>query len=231
MKHLKFYFRPGFSLLCLFFIVLFCFLGIWQLQRYHYKKNLLATYQQRLTATPQAFSNAVEQFQHVVINGHYVNALTLLVQNQFYQGQVGFEVMTPLRIAGDKKLLLVDRGWIPAVQKVNIESVATEQQITGYIKLLNEYRFILGKNILERTQSPMVVQRVDIQEISQITHKLFYPFILRLDATQPNGFVRDWVITTVMPERHMAYVVQWFAMAMVLLIAYFCFSCERTQGK
>lgn len=205
-----FTFKKGFFLLSLFFVVLFCVLGVWQVHRYHYKKLLLSASHQ-LTA----------------FSGHYENALTILLQNRFYKGQAGFEVVTPLRIPGQKKLLLVDRGWTPSS---HIPSVPEEQHIKGYIKLLNEFQFILGKNTSNPTAIPLVMQKIDIDEISQITHQTYYPFVLRLDKNEANGFVREWVITTILPERHMGYAVQWFLMAIVLVIAYFCFCCERVKN-
>lgn len=223
-----FKFRRGFSLLCLFLFILCIALGQWQLHRYAYKKTLLATYQKRLHEKPQDFQIIVSQqdlqFQPVKIAGEYVNSLTMLIQNRFYHDEPGFEVLTPLKISGDKKLLLVDRGWI---KNPDILPVLKKQEITGHIKLLDEYQFILGDNLLQPDKKPYVLQRVDINEISQITHQAFYPFILRLDANQENGFVRDWTIVTVMPARHMAYAIQWFALALVLLIAYLCFCFEK----
>lgn len=222
-------FRAGFFLLCAFFVALFFMLGVWQVHRYHFKKNLLAVYQNNLIAEPQAFPTDVTQFQHIKVEGQYVNELTMLIQNRIYHDQMGYEVLTPLKIANDK-LLLVDRGWVPEAQFKNIQNTTTQKQnVTGHIKLLNESQFILGQNILNPKSKPLVMQKIDITEIEKITQQIFYPFILRLDASQPNGFVRDWIISSMPPERHMGYAVQWFALALMLLIAYFCFCCERVE--
>jgi surfeit locus 1 family protein len=233
-------FRWGFSLLCVFLFCLCLVLGVWQLHRYTYKKILLKTYQDRLAESPKDFKLVVNtedlQFQAVNIKGRYVNSLTLLVQNRFYQDEQGFEIFTPLKMPNDNKLLLVDRGWIKKAENKllpDIEAVTKEQAITGHIKLLDEYQFILGENILASATQPLVAQRVDVKELSQITHQSFYPFVLRLNASQPNGYIRDWTIVTVLPARHMAYAIQWFALALVLLIAYLCFCCEekKTNAK
>jgi surfeit locus 1 family protein len=233
-----FQFKIGFLLLCLFFVSLFCILGEWQLYRYHFKKNLLATYQQNLTAAPQSFLTIADTdnpsaFQPVWLIGKYVNDATMFVQNRPYQNQLGYEVLTPIKIAGKEKLLLIDRGWVktPADEKAlpSVNAVLGELRLTGKIKWLNEYQFTLGKNMLHPEQSPLVMQKIDIAEISKLLHQSFYPFILRLDANQPNGFVRDWIITAVEPSRHMGYAVQWFVMAVVLLIAYFSFCFQRAD--
>lgn len=205
-----FKFKLAFSLLCLFLFVLCCTLGVWQIKRYHFKVALLA------------------HFQPTKVIGHYVQSETMLVQNRYHDGQIGFEVLTPFQIKGEKKLLLVNRGWVAKLDKQTLS--AREQQITGYIKLLDEYQFILGKNILNPTALPIVMQKIDLDELTRMTHRDYYPYILRLDAKEPNGFVREWIVSAMPPERHMAYAVQWFALALVLLIAYFCFCCERVHN-
>lgn len=225
---LQFHFKIGMSLFCVFFTLLFCVLGTWQLHRYHFKKELLQSYSNELHSAPtpflQAISRGIKPFQIITVEGSYLNELTMLIQNRPFKGQVGFEVLTPLKVKGEQTLLLVDRGWIKDVPIPPLEKV---QQIKGHIKLLNEHQFILGKNILNPLAKPLTLQKVDMDEISRLHHQKFYPFILRLDPSEPGGFTREWVISASPPERHMGYAIQWFTMAIVLCIAYFCFSCER----
>jgi surfeit locus 1 family protein len=235
-------FKPVFGFVCLFFIVLFCLLGVWQLHRYHYKQALLGVYQHRASAAPQVFARLdlkdankkALQFQSVTLKGSYLNKLTMLEENQVHQHQVGFEVLTPIQIEGEKKLLLVDRGWIqkPTDQLIpTIQDVMGPQEITGYLKFMDEYQFILGKNILAPTMLPIVLQKIDFNDIQYVTHQEFYPFILRLNPNVTNGFVRDWTITAVIPERHLGYAIQWFVMALVLLVACIVYGVRVKQDE
>ena len=105
-----------------------------------------------------------------------------------------------------------------------IKPVSGIQNIIGYVKDLNEYVFMLGKNIVAPNSRPLVMQKVDVASLQRLTHHSYYPFVLRLDSKQAHGFVRDWQPINVLPARHMGYVVQWFLMALVLLIAYIIFS-------
>ncbi len=219
--------------------VLFCvliLLGFWQLHRYHWKQQLVEQYHSRLQQVPIPLGQAMRQgelrFQHVFVQGHYRNEDTLLLDHRMHDQRIGYEVLTPLKIKGQNKLLLVDRGWLakqsmpdlPAITKVE-----NLQTISGYIKLLDEKDFILGENTLQPQQRPLVMQRIDLEELSTLTKEQYLPFILRLDADQPHGFVRDWQVVNMLPQRHMAYAVQWFAMALVLLIAYGCLCCKRIE--
>lgn len=233
-----FSFRIVFSLLCLVFFSLFCVLGVWQLHRYEYKKLLLTSYESRLTSAPIPLAQLIgdqndTQFKRATVTGHYVNELTMFVQNQYYQNQLGFNVLTPFKIPGDKKLLLIDRGWVEksSANLPNISAVLDEQQVMGYVKFENEFHFILGKNILNKDKAPIVMQKIDIKELQRITNQEFYPYVLRLDPSVAHGFSRNWVIATIIPEKHMGYAIQWFVMAFVLLIAYLCFCCERIPNE
>lgn len=240
----QFTFKPGFFTLCAIVVIVCCLLGIWQIYRYQQKKILLIMSQQRIHAPPVPLvslqMNAKQQhgvkitdlpFKNVTLNGIYINSLTVLLQNRFYHDQLGFEVLTPVKIANDPMLLLIDRGWISKPKQTALPTIAspTKQQlrIVGYIKLLNEYQFTLGANILDTTKRPLVAQKIDLAELSKIYHRPIYPFILRLEASQPYGYVRDWTISTILPERHLAYAIQWFLFAIIGCITYVAASSER----
>lgn len=214
-KDYLFRFRAMFFSLCILFILLFCWLGVWQIHRYHFKKTLVQTHRQTQ-----------------VVEGDYQNAQTMFIQNKFYNNRPGFEVLTPLKLAGEKKLLLVDRGWIAEPlnhQLPVLDKVKGLQKVSGHVRFLNEYQFILGPNIPNPLTVPLVMQKININELSQLTHEEFYPYILQLDKAEPNGFAREWLVSAMTPEHHLGYAMQWFLMALVLFTAYLCFSIERVS--
>lgn len=229
--------NKGFLSLCLFFFSLCCLLGGWQLHRFHHKKMLVRSYEGRLKELPKPLEFLSEkmdeiQFQPITAEGDYINELSMFIQNRMHENKQGFEVLTPLRIRNNDKLLLVNRGWVekPKGQTLpTLLSLKGIQHIVGYIKRVDEYQFILGKNILEPVTYPLVMQKIDMNEISRLTGQPFYPFIVRLDPAVQNGFVRDWVISVIPPERHRMYAVQWFSFAFILLLAYFGFCIERVR--
>lgn len=215
--------------------ILLITLGFWQLHRYHYKKELLTRYQKAINSKPLSFSkiNSIQdlRFQHLTVTGHYLNDKVMLLQHRFYKSKVGFDVLTPLKIKGENKVLLINRGWIP-VQRPHetpiIQPVKGVQRITGYVKILEKYHFTLGNNILDPSQWPLKMQSIDFKNLSRLTHLQFYPFVLRLDPNQPHGFVRKWKPINMIPERHLGYAVQWFTMALALVIAFFFF-CRKKE--
>jgi surfeit locus 1 family protein len=59
--------------------------------------------------------------------------------------------------------------------------------------------------------------------------KKVYPFIIRLDKQDAYGFVREWAIVSMPPQRHFAYAAQWFAMAGVILILFVALNVKRYE--
>ncbi|MCV6604792.1 MAG: SURF1 family protein, partial [Porticoccaceae bacterium] len=126
--------------------------------------------------------------------------------------------------------LLVNRGWIaaPAYREQRPEIPA----ITGPVALTGT-----AHTPLEKTSSvygaqpgwPKVIQTVDVARMgNELGHKVA-PFTLRLLDDQPGALRTGWPTINVQPEKHTAYAVQWFAMALALLIltTLFCFPKKR----
>ncbi|HLF66727.1 MAG TPA: SURF1 family cytochrome oxidase biogenesis protein, partial [Gammaproteobacteria bacterium] len=92
--------------------------------------------------------------------------------------------------------------------------------LQGLINYPSAYRFILGENLSVDPDGVVKIQHIDISLLSQQFQQPFYPYILLLDAKSPAGFVRDWQIKTLPPSKHLGYAVQWFALALTLIILY-----------
>jgi surfeit locus 1 family protein len=53
-----------------------------------------------------------------------------------------------------------------------------------------------------------------------------------LDADEPDGFLRDWRPQLLSPEKHLGYAMQWFAMALALVVIYVVVNLRRPEeGK
>jgi surfeit locus 1 family protein len=63
-----------------------------------------------------------------------------------------------------------------------------------------------------------------LQELQTIYGTTLLPRIVLLDESEPDGFRRDWSarysVTEFGPERHIGYAVQWFGLALALLVIY-----------
>jgi surfeit locus 1 family protein len=68
-------------------------------------------------------------------------------------------------------------------------------------------------------------------KLSQLEQRLGYPLlpvILMLDPKDEYGFVREWkAVYGVPPDKHRAYALQWFTLALVLMMIYIGVNTKR----
>lgn len=102
--------------------VLFVVLGRWQWSRHEDKVARNARITANYEAAPAPLTSVLRspgtalaadlEWRPVQARGRYEPERTVLVRNRVQRGQVGYEVLVPLRTADG--VLLVDRGWLPA---------------------------------------------------------------------------------------------------------------------
>lgn len=214
-----------FGLLALFFCLLFVRLGFWQLARADEKKQLLSSQQHQVKQKPIQWGSKDAlpvQYQSVKVRGHYM-PVTLLLDNQHHQHQFGYDVLSPL-VVEKGKVILIDRGFVPAGPSRDdlppITSPQGEQALAGQAYFPSEKHWSLG-NIFDKKRSNVaIIELFDARIVGQFLHKSVYPFIIRLRSDEDNGFVREWPVVAMSPDRHLGYAVQWFAMAFVVLMLY-----------
>lgn len=220
-------------------VTLFCSLGLWQLERAHEKEAMLAHYAAMEKAQPISFTgNLPEQYQKIYFQGHYDPRIIFLLDNQFYHHQLGYEVIEPF-ILNNQHIILVSRGWIKAPTDRNESPVITIptglREISGTVYFPSKSH--LTQALMEDKSWPDAhyqitrIEYIDIQRLQERLHATVYPFIVRLSPTEPNGFVRDWSLVSMPPERHKGYAIQWFAMALVAFIigGIFLYRSSRTH--
>ncbi len=225
---------PGlFFLLVLTFLIL---LGFWQLGRADEKRSFLA--QQKLSSNKEEVEllsllpDGLEslRYRKVKIAGHYDQDHQFLIDNQIVNGRAGYFVMTPLVLAGMNKAVLVNRGWVPLnkdrhiLPDITIKSEA-KMTLTGRINNFPVVGMKLAGAEIPTENWPSVVQLVDINILSTKIGIPLFPFQVELDPALSEGFLRDWKTNSIIsPEKHVAYAVQWFGLAVTLTILFIRFS-------
>ena len=90
-------------------------LGFWQMERAELKEAMQGRYFDRLAmaALPCAHLAAARDvaFLRIALTGRFEPGREYLWDNRTYQGQAGYEVLTPF-VCTDGTRVLVDRGWI-----------------------------------------------------------------------------------------------------------------------
>ncbi len=234
-------FRPGFwpSLTTLVLLILLLSLGFWQLDRAAQKRALLDAYSARPADSAVQLSadfapNADWRYRRAEVTGRYIATQQFLLDNRVYQGRVGYQVLTPMRLKDGAHAVLINRGWVPqGATRADVPALPVTQtgevRVEGLMDLPAANVFVLGEGEDRDPGWPKVLQRVRLDLQAQQLGVKLLPMVLLLGADQPDGFVRDWKPVVFGPERHVGYAVQWFSLGTALMIIYIWVNAKRTS--
>lgn len=234
----KFRFTPSWMMLILAALSfsLFLRLGFWQIQRADEKAKMLAAQSVQEQLKPIFWEPKQKyplQYARIKVKGSYLPQL-LLLDNQHYQHQFGYDVVSPLELA-DGSVILIDRGWIHGdiTRRVfpTIQTPADLVQLQGSVYFPSKNQWVLGPDSEKKEHKITVIERLDTELASQLLQKVVYPFIIRLDKQDTHGFVREWETVSMPPQRHLAYALQWFVMALVILIIFVALNLKKKNEK
>lgn len=199
-------------------------LGEWQMRRAAEKEAIEQRISEREKAQPlrlegisagPADADALE-FRPVAVRGEFLPGWTIYLDNRPYQGKPGFHVITPLKIEGSGRHILVARGWIArdVADRSRIPEIATP---AGVVEIRGTVRRHAGRLLQLGQPAPLkpgaIVQNLDPAQLAQASGLEFEPFIVEQAGKAKDGLVRDWPRPSVGMDRHFGYAFQWFALA------------------
>jgi surfeit locus 1 family protein len=207
-------------------------LGFWQLQRAEDKQQLIDKQAQGKTERVNELADvrlgsdeSDWSYRKVSVTGHYRLTEYLLLDNRTRDGMVGYEVIS-LFNTDDGKTVLINRGWVkapayrdqwPIIDNDPVDTLVNIT-ITGSIYFPSSKVFTLSEVPIPAGW-PKRVQTIDIGALSETLEIEIVPFTVRLnDDLQPGAFKTGWMGAQMLPEKHVAYAVQWFGLALVLIV-------------
>lgn len=216
-------------------------LGFWQMERAGDKQALV---EQRaageVTAVLQIDGatrlRQADRYRPARVHGHYVAEQQWLLDNRVYRGQAGYHVFTPFRLAGAATAsILVNRGWVAvgASREFLPQLPVPEgpQTLSGRLDAPASVALVIGEVPLQSIESRVRVQALDIEALAAARDLDLKQFALVLDENQPGALQYDWSpIPPMGPEKHLGYAVQWFGLAVALLIIYLGVNLRRGGG-
>ena len=99
-------------------------------------------------------------------------------------------------------------------------AVTGQQLLLGSIYVPPGEAYTLSRDEQPTGSWPRTVQVLDVPAMANQLDTLLYPYSVRLGSDSAGALTIDWPVINVSPEKHTAYAVQWFAMALVLLLLY-----------
>ncbi|MGE4367182.1 SURF1 family cytochrome oxidase biogenesis protein [Thermomonas sp.] len=227
--------------LALLLALAFAALGRWQLARMHEKERLLA-------AAAQALATARDQPQPLLLAADPARAqaydwaagrgmlagVTLWLDNQQRDGQVGVRMYCLLYPQDGAQPLLLDAGWWPlggdrALPAPGCPHVA-DQAVRGLLAPPPAAGLAHGAPLARQADGRWLAVRLDLPAIAAALglHTRIAPRVLRLDPVHRPGDAGvmlapgqrdlDILANTLTPERHLGYAVQWFGLALAALV-------------
>ncbi len=206
---------------------LFIYLGLWQLERANEKRELIRLRSDREAGLPIQLDGDAEdlerlEYRKVIATGVYDSEHQFLLDNQVVSGRAGVHVMTPLRIRGMRQAVLVNRGWIPLTVDRRIDTdISVDSSVVEILGKVNHFLGV-GYRIdgaeIPTPGWPSLVQVVDVEAISDVLGYPIHRYQILLAKDKGPGFDRDWPeVYPMSPEKHTAYAIQWFALALTLV--------------
>jgi surfeit locus 1 family protein len=226
--------------LTLLLVAAFVSLGWWQIGRANEKRAMMESFEHGASTSVALDGTVIDElprYQHVTATGQYETARQILLDNMpSSTGQPGYRVLTPLRRGAAERMLLVDRGWVPlgaTRQQLPVVAVgAGPRTVAGRLDGLPVPGLRVGNAQAEgETGWPRVLNFPTKADIEAALGQPVESRILLLDASSPDGYERSWRPSVGFPpERHLGYAIQWFALAVTLIVIFVALSLESATG-
>ena len=212
-------------------------LGRWQLSRAAEKEALQAAIaeRQRLPALDgaslaQALSDdQARELLHraITLRGQWLADRTVFLDNRPMARQTGFYVLTPLRLTGGYRVVLVQRGWAPRHQVDRsllppVQTPTGEVQVSGRIAAHPPRVYQLGQE-----QGGAIRQNLDLDAWRAETGLPLAPVLVVQTGAASDGLQRDWPEAASGVEKHYGYAFQWFGLCTLIGLLLLWFQVVR----
>ena len=215
------------SLTFFLLLLLVLSLGVWQIERGYNKKELENTFLERQSQPVKEIKyNAFlesDLYRNVVLEGKYLENIFFL-DNRIHNGRPGLKVFSPFETTNNN-LVLVSRGWIELEDRSKLPLINTTKNVLKIQGVLRpeSQDFVLENEEMNNRNNPILLQTVNLSELSNFLGKPLSPYILELSELSESAFVKTWQPINLSSFRHFGYAVQWFGLAVVLIVGYVFF--------
>lgn len=218
------------------FVILFIELGKWQLSRADQKserQEQLEQYAKQPAVTLPGTLVKLEDFQYreVEVGGEYLSEHTIYLDNKTYQGRAGYHIITPLKVSNSSLHVVINRGWIATGYDRSIlplvPEVKGEVKVTGTVVSPELRTLELSANVA----SSEVWGNFNLQRYQEVTGLEMQPLMVLQKNKVEDGLIRDWHRPDSGAAKNLGYAVQWFSLAVTVIIIFLVLNVKRTNSK
>ena len=204
--------------LCACLALLFAGLGVWQIERLAWKRDLIARVDARLAAPAVELGsgNAWPEYTKVRATGRFDHPRETLVDALTERGK-GYWVLTPLVTAD--RTVLINRGFVPS--ELAKASARQQGQVPGEVAITGLVRLTEPNGRFLRANQPSADRWFsrDVQAIAAARSlRNVAPFFIDADASAyPGGFPIGGLTVVSFRNAHLVYALTWFGLAALCL--------------
>lgn len=209
-------------------------LGVWQLQRLAWKEDLIAQLEARRAAAPVSITEVLKRraagddvrYLRARVTGTYRHDHERFFYAPKAGAGPGFDVYTPLELAGGQGLIMVNRGFVPerfkAVETRSTGRTTGPQEIVGLVRLPGSQGWFTPDN--NQADNIWFWRDFDAMTdgVEPKTSVGLQPLYLFLDAERsaPGGWPSGADTNIALSNRHFGYALTWFGLAAALLVIF-----------
>ena len=211
-------------------------LGFWQLDRLAERKATNAAVTSQINA-PELNLNLVSsydqlrdmEYRSVAVTGVYDFTQEVVLRSQVYNGNLGYDVLTPLIIQGVSSMVLVNRGWIP------YDSAQPDQRAQydepGVVTVKGRLRLPLSQSSIFGDPDPTLAagqarldawNAINLDRLQKQVNAPLLPVYIQ-EAPDPAWTslpYRNITLPDLTDGPHLSYAIQWFSFSTVLAVGY-----------
>ena len=213
-------------------------LGFWQLDRARQKLDLQDQINRRAELPAwetldllNAPDPMVGVYRPVRLRGQWLAEASVFLDNRQMATRNGFFLVTPLRLAGSQRAVLVQRGWVPRdfterSRVPAIDTPAAEVVVEGRLAPPPGKLYQLGE-----AGTGAIRQNIDLNAFAQETGLDLLSVSVQQTGASPEGLLREWPRAALGVDRHHGYAFQWFGLCALvgLLHVWFQFISPRRK--
>ena len=224
---------PTMAALCAFCLTFF--LGHWQQGRAIEKQALQYEFNVRILATPVQLTSstsgvALLKYSRAVAQGEWDSGGQIYIDNKFDNEVVGFHVITPLKLVGTNRQILVNRGWIARTagypQPPSVAVPLGPVTVEGMLILPSAKFLELSKNTIQGN----VWQNLTLERYALETGRNIMPvLLLQKDTAAPLRPVTER--PDARAEKHVEYMLTWYCLAATVVVLWLVLNIKRERSE
>lgn len=207
-------------------------LGWWQWSKAEHKAAQRAqlTLMQQSPALDAAamLKQPPQPWQPVQLQGSWQPQGAVWLDNRVQNGVAGYELWMPLKLSGESRWLLVNRGWVSRAGKaqVSLAELARTDRVHGEVVWLGPLPMELSKDV----QQGMLWQNLNPQRYQEHYRQAVLPWLVRQTGVVEAGLAHDWPEVDDGRLRNVSYAGQWLLIAVLMVVLFVVVNLKKQEA-